>query len=127
MVDKYAVLLARGERQHGEKSIDKGVRLGQFHPRGTLLPFAVSVDGGQQNFKASKLAGCSSLLNFTSREVMGNKGDWAPFCRNILEERVVDTISAPDSSSDVGGPTKRARMSGVCVCVTRVFLWRKQV
>ena len=96
MVDKYAVLLARGERQHGEKSIDKGVRLGQFHPRGTLLPFAVSVDGGQQKFKASKLAGCSSLLNFTSREVMGNKGDWAPFCRNILEERVVDTISAKE-------------------------------
>ena len=97
MLDKYAVLLSRGSARlkggsHGvgTKSVDKGTSVGQFHERGTVLPFAVSLEGGTQTFTVSKVAGCSSLLNFTDPAVRAN---WAPFCKDTLEKRTVDTIS----------------------------------
>ena len=95
MLDKYAVLLARGTVRQHNRSIDRGVALGQFHPRGTVLPFAVSLEGGPQTFTVSKQAGCSSLLNISSWFADAlQRYSWAPFCHEVLEKRTVDTISA---------------------------------
>ena len=76
MLDKYAVLLARGSermvdrefpapggpgrRRQGE---DQAIPLGHHHRRGVVLPLAVSVDGGPTQMRVTKVAGCSSLLS----------------------------------------------------------------
>lgn len=88
-----------------------------------MLPFAVSLQGGHQTFTVSKVAGCSSLLNFTDPAVRAN---WAPFCKDTLEKRTVDTITPaqlgallpPDLPST---PCSRGSNKGLATCSARVM------
>ena len=64
LLDKYAVLLARGtKRFHGAGSLDQAVPLAHHHQRGVVLPIAVSPAHGSRmaTINVSRIAGCSSL------------------------------------------------------------------
>lgn len=100
MVDKYAVLLSRAAERFYVNSrklpsnLGEVVRkqnhfspIGQHHPRGMVLPFAVSEAGGPATFHVSRTAGCSSLL------AVNPKATYNKFCKSIAEDRTVDTIS----------------------------------
>lgn len=90
MLDKYAVLMARGtQRYHGSKR-DKAVPLGHHHARGVVLPFAVATQAGNINLHVSSVAGCSSLLK------VNKSTSWGRFCRHILENRTVDALGIED-------------------------------
>jgi len=87
LLDKYAVLLARGTtRYHGTKA-DRAVPLAHHHQRGVVLPLAVSASGGVHNFSVGSIAGCSSL-----RHVNAQAG-WGHWCRRQLEWRLVPSIT----------------------------------
>ena len=91
MLDKYAVLLARGtKRLHGAHK-DRAVPLGKHHDRGTVLPFAISLTGGPLKMHISKVAGCSSLLRINPNT------KWGRFCLQSLENRTVDTLRMEDA------------------------------
>jgi len=91
MLDKYAVLLARGTRRYHGGGLDMAVPLGRHHHRGVVLPFAVSPKGGPLEMHISKIAGCSSLLE------MNNNTVWGRFCLDKMETRMVDTIRMEDA------------------------------
>ena len=58
LLDKYAVLLARGTtRYHGTKA-DRAVPLAHHHERGIVLPLAVSATASVHNFSVASIAGC---------------------------------------------------------------------
>lgn len=100
VLDKYAVLLARaaqrfysnvrnlantsGEVQRKQNFFSP---LGMHHPRGVVLPFAVSEDGGPATFHVARVAGCSSLLPINA----GSK--YYEFCKDVAEDRTIDTLS----------------------------------
>lgn len=60
LMDKYAVLAARGAKRVGVRA-DRGIPLGHHHRRGVVLPLAVSAEGGEATIKVHRWAGCSSL------------------------------------------------------------------
>ena len=89
LLDKYAVLLARGTaRYHGSDARDRSVPLAHHHKRGVVLPLAVSPSGGMLPFYVSDVAGCSSMLPRNS-----SADSWAPHCAPQLEMRLVPSIS----------------------------------
>ena len=97
LLDKYAVLLARGtERYHGATR-DRAVPLGHHHQRAVILPIAVTEQGGPVNFSVSAVAGCSSVLE------MNAQTDWGTFCKQRLETRVVPSITLADALALAGG------------------------
>lgn len=68
---RYATLLARAnERFNGPRVTDRATPLGQHHPRGVVLPFAVAPHAsrgrrdGLSPINVSRIAGCSSLVPF---------------------------------------------------------------
>lgn len=85
LLDKYASLLARNSRP------DTLTALGHHHPRGIVLPFAVSADANAiREFKISGTTdGCASLLEPVSSY-------YSLSCTNlsgVLERRAVPTVS----------------------------------
>ena len=88
LLDKYAILLARGTERYYRNKRDRAVPLGHHHQRGIILPMAVSQNGGQLTFYVSKVAGCSSLLK------LNRNTTWGRFCLDSLETRVVDSLRA---------------------------------
>ena len=65
MLDKYAVLLARGTTRYFGEQNDRAVPLGHHHQRGVVLPIAITPHGGAVAFNIAKTAGCSSTLTTT--------------------------------------------------------------
>ena len=61
LLDKYAVVLARGTRRYHKSQIDMAVPLARHHKRGILLPLALSPTGGPVNLTVMERAGCSSI------------------------------------------------------------------
>lgn len=90
LLDKYAVLLARGTERYHKHLKDKAVPLGHHHNRGVVIPMAVSPTGGQLSFHVSKVAGCSSLLE------INRNTRWGRSCLNQLENRTVDSMKIED-------------------------------
>lgn len=87
LLDKYAVLLARGTtRYHGTKA-DRAVPIGHHHQRGVVLPLAVSATGGVHNFSVQAIAGCSSLSQ------VNRHAGWGSWCQRQLEMRLVPSIT----------------------------------
>lgn len=100
LLDKYAVLLARGTRRwYGDQGGDRSVPLAHHHQRGVVLPLAVSPRGGQVAFHVSPTAGCSSMLRMRSDA----SGTWAQNCAGSQEERVVPSISLAAAIALAGG------------------------
>lgn len=88
LLDKYAVLLARGTESYHHGRPDMAVPLGHHHKRGVILPFAVSARGGYVNFTVASRAGCSSML-----PIQNTAQAAAPWCAGQLERRRVPSIS----------------------------------
>jgi hypothetical protein len=88
LLDKYAVLLARGTaRFHGASSVDAAVPLGHHHQRGVVLPVAITERGGPVTFNVAAVAGCSSVRTRSASTT------WAKWCAAALEKRTVPSIS----------------------------------
>lgn len=88
MVDKWAILLARGTpRYFGEGSRDAAVPLGHHHQRGVVLPMAITETGGPVNFNVGSVAGCSSVL------AVNTSTTWGQWCAESLEQREVPSLS----------------------------------
>ena len=87
LMDKYAVLLARGTTRQWKKVRDRTVPLGHHHARGIIIPLAVSPNGGPVDFNVQRVAGCSSLAR------LNRHAWWAPWCHRELEKRVVPSIT----------------------------------
>jgi len=87
LLEKYAALLARGNfRVHGSRR-DQSVPLAHHHPRGMVLPLAVSTAGGSMTLTVGRNAGCSSLYSV-------NQGSsWGRGCKQALEQRQVPSIN----------------------------------
>lgn len=94
LVDKYALLLAKGTRRFVGHKRDAGVPLGRHHQRGIVLPLAVSPAGGAINFTVSRVAGCSSMAQIhpNSRYKSVLRG-WGLNCEEGLERRIVPSIT----------------------------------
>ena len=89
LLDKYAVLLARGTTRYHGKHGDMAVPLAHHHQHGVVLPLAVSPTGGAFNITVHERAGCSSILAANSSATTS----WAKLCHNILETRRVESLS----------------------------------
>ena len=116
MMDKYAVLLSRGSQRMIDPSMpppggrhikrlgqDQAIPLGQHHPRGVVLPLAVSQQGGPAPMRITKVAGCSSLSAPSGHANAGGFLKHAPRirdgCMNVLETRMVDSITMAQALS----------------------------
>ena len=105
LLDKYAVLLARGtQRYHGTQH-DMAVPLAHHHRHGVVLPLAVSPAGGPVNITVHKRAGCSSLLRANRTAT----ATWGGLCRNILESRRVESVSLREAMRLAGPPSMPIR------------------
>jgi len=89
MLDKFAVLMARGTTRYHGPQHDMAVPIGHHHRRGVVLPLAVSPQGGPLNFTVHRRAGCSSLLNANATAT----STWGRRCQHVLEHRRVESIS----------------------------------
>lgn len=99
LIDKYAILLARGtKRFHGEAK-DRSVPLGQHHQRGVVLPFAVTPHGGPIDFSVGMVAGCSSMLPIANARAAA-----AAWCGQQMQRRRVPSISL-ETAIGMLGPT----------------------
>jgi len=104
LLDKYALLLARGKTRYmqyqsfrrphyvkyapkGLEAHDKSIPLGQHHERGIVLPLAVTPNGGPIGFNVGKVAGCSSIL---PADPHSKHGGW---CLDGLDRRYVESLS----------------------------------
>ena len=87
LLDKYAVLLARGTQDYHQDKRDMSVPLGHHHRHGVVLPFAVSATGGSVRFHVSRVAGCSSMLK------VNRSTRWAQWCLSDLETRRVPSLT----------------------------------
>ena len=116
MMDKYAVLLSRGSQRMMDPSMpppggrhikrpgqDQAIPLGQHHPRGVVLPLAVSQQGGPSPMRITKVAGCSSLSAPSGHDNAGGFLRHVPRirdgCMTALETRMVDSITMAQALS----------------------------
>ena len=91
LLDKYALLLAKGHRHFAGGVRDVGgIPLGHHHPRGVALPLAVSPNGGPVNFTVSQVAGCSSMARVDPANSFANKA-----CKSAVETRRVASAQSP--------------------------------
>jgi len=98
LVDKFAVLTARGNRAYGHRTANHAVPVGHHHPRAVVLPLAIAPRGGGfTTFHVHSTAGCSSLLETTA-----SREGWAAWCNRTLEQRTVPTISLADAIALTG-------------------------
>ena len=105
LLDKYAVLLARGtQRYHGTQH-DMAVPLAHHHRHGVVLPLAVSPAGGPVNITVHKRAGCSSLLRANRTAT----ATWGGLCRHVLETRHVESVSLQQAMRLAGPPSMPIR------------------
>ena len=105
LLDKYAVLLARGTLRQHNNSKDKAVQLAHHHPRGVVLPLAVTTDGEPLHFTVSSVAGCSSSLEVNPSTSYGR------FCLDTLERRTVPSLSMTRVLGLAGGrPIKHVKI-----------------
>jgi len=88
LLDKYAVLAARGTARYHNNTRDRSVSLGHHHRRGVVLPLAVSPMGGPVNFTVGHVAGCSSML-----PVADARRAFTSWCGARREMRVVPSVS----------------------------------
>ena len=95
LLDKYAVLLARRTGRFHGASRDRSVPLGHHHPRGVILPLAVTPYGGPINFSVAKTAGCSSMLPIANARAAAT--GW---CAPQLESRQVPSLSPDGARAD---------------------------
>jgi len=97
LLDKYATLLARGNvRFNGRLSTDRAVPLGHHHPRGVVLPFAVTPHArrhGLASINVSRIAGCSSLVPFNENTTWGSQCFTDARGGGMFEQRLVPAIS----------------------------------
>ena len=100
LLDKYAVLLARGTKRYHGTQHDMAVPLGHHHRHGVVLPLAVSPGGGPVNITVHKRAGCSSLLRANRTAT----ATWGGLCRHVLETRHVESISL-HQAMQLAGPS----------------------
>lgn len=94
LVDKYALLLAKGTKRFVGSKKDIAVPLGRHHQRGVVLPFAVSPAGGDINFTVSAVSGCSSMAQIHPQSRYKNilRG-WGLKCDEAFEKRIVPSIT----------------------------------
>jgi len=85
LLDKYALLLAKGTHRYHGGAKDRAVPLGHHHQRGVILPLAVSQHGGPLTFHVNEIAGCSGL------KAVALENHFA--CKHALETRHVPSIS----------------------------------
>ena len=105
LLDKYAVLLARGtQRFHGTQH-DMAVPLAHHHRSGVVLPLAVSPRGGPVNITVHKRAGCSSLLRANRTAT----ATWGRLCNHVLETRHVESLSLLQAMRLAGPPSMPIR------------------
>ena len=98
LLDKYALLLGRGTARHHGSKINMAVPLGFHHPRGVVLPLAISPRGPRlQQINVSRFAGCTSLV------AVNEENDWARDCLKMLETRYVPTITGAQALGLAGG------------------------
>lgn len=97
MLDKYAVLAARGTTRYFGTQSDQAVPLGHHHQRGVILPIAISEDGGPVAFNVGRVAGCSSILPTNANATYGK------WCQDGLERREVPTMTLA-SAIGLAGP-----------------------
>ena len=89
LLDKYALLLAKGHRIFaGHRQDVGGIPLGHHHPRGVALPLAISPHGGSINFTVSRVAGCSSMVRIDPTSTFANTA-----CKSSVEVRRVPSIT----------------------------------
>ena len=94
LVDKYALLLAKGTKRFVGSKKDVAVPLGRHHQRGVVLPFAVSPAGGDINFTVSAVAGCSSIAKIHPQSKFKNTlRGWGLKCDEAFEKRIVPSIT----------------------------------
>ncbi len=105
LLDKYAVLLARGTKRYHGTQHDMAVPLAHHHRSGVVLPLAVSPRGGPVNITVHKRAGCSSLLR-TNRTAVST---WGRLCRHVLENRRVESVSLVQAFGLAGPPSMPIR------------------
>jgi len=88
LLDKYAILLARGTKRYHRDEKDLSVPLGHHHRRGIVLPFAVtpSSTGGNIVLNVSPIAGCSSTAKVKRTGFSGR------LCKTVSERRLVDSL-----------------------------------
>ena len=97
LLDKYAVLLARGSTRFNNHTRDRAVPLGRHHRQGIVLPIAVSPNGGPVNFTVGTTAGCSSMMPLANARAAA-----AAWCGSQLETRRVPSISLPTAIGLLG-------------------------
>ena len=92
LLDKYALLLAKGDARYNGRKNDQFQPLGHHHPRGLVLPIAVAPQNGVLPINVSQLSGCSSIVPFSSAgheyKLMGSDA-----CRSVAETRLVPSIT----------------------------------
>ena len=89
LVDKYALLLAKGTKRFVGSKKDIAVPLGRHHKRGVVLPFAVSPAGGDINFTVSAVSGCSSMAQIHPQSRYKNiLRTWGLKCDEAFEKRI---------------------------------------
>ena len=94
MVDKYALLLAKGTKRFVGSKKDIAVPLGRHHKRGVVLPFAISPVGGDINFTVSAVSGCSSMAQIHPQSRYKNiLRTWGLKCDEAFEKRIVPSIT----------------------------------
>lgn len=94
LVDKYALLLAKGTKRFVGSKKDIAVPLGRHHKRGVVLPFAISPVGGDINFTVSAVSGCSSMAQIHPQSRYKNiLRTWGLKCDEAFEKRIVPSIT----------------------------------
>lgn len=92
LLDKYAVLLSRGNMRINRGAKDMFTPLGHHHRRGIVLPIAVTPNASQSSveFHVSSIAGCSSMMHPMKHASFGGRK-----CKQTVEQRIVPAISLP--------------------------------
>ena len=119
LLEKYAALLARGNRRYHGSLADQAVPLSHHHKRGVVLPLAVApaVDaGGLSTITVGKVAGCSSMV------AINRHANWGSGCQDQIERRVVPALNISAALALSGDmPIKLLKIDAqgmfMCMCI----------